>query len=246
MIDKSYSITCVKGFTTCNMIDIQFDDKIKAAAPSLKVLQVEATVANPETSDELWNELETAAGSFRDLHSIDMVNKRPAIMATREAYKRLGKDPNRYRPSAEALCRRIVNGKGLYRLTTIVDLINLLSVWSGHSIGGFDAGKIVGDCLTLGRGEEGEEFDAIGRGMLNIDGLPVYRDAIGGIGTPTSDCERTKLTPDTTRLLMLVNMYGDEMPVDDMRVFIQRLLSGYASASDIEFRLLECNADTQA
>ena len=61
-----------------------------------------------------------------------------------QAYKRLGKDPNRYRPSAEALRRRILRGLPLYKIDTLVDIVNLVSIRSGYSIGGFDADKIVG------------------------------------------------------------------------------------------------------
>ena len=51
--------------------------------------------------------------------------------------------------------------------------------------------KIAGGSLVLGGGREGEIYHGIGRGELNIAGLPVYRDAVGGIGTPTSYEERS-------------------------------------------------------
>lgn len=129
------------------------------------------------------------------------------IFATRQAYKRLGKDPNRYRPSAEALRRRILRGLPLYKIDTLVDIINLVSIRSGYSIGGFDADKIVGG-LELGVGKEGEVYHGIGRGELNIAGLPVYRDGVAGVGTPTSDEERTKIEMSTTSLLMILNGYS--------------------------------------
>ncbi len=161
------------------------------------------------------------------------INKRPGIKATRDVYKALGKEPNRYRPSSEALCRRAVKGLELYRINALVDLINVLSLLSGYSIGGFDASKIDGDVLTLGVGREGEPFEAIGRGMLNICGMPVYRDNTGGIGTPTSDNERTKLDLSTTRLLMCINIYGEEMPADDVAGMAVNLLEKYAEANNI-------------
>lgn len=142
-------------------------------------------------------------------------------------------EPNRYRPSSEALCRRAVKGMELYRINALVDLINVLSLLSGYSIGGFDASKIDGDVLTLGVGREGEPFEAIGRGMLNICGMPVYRDNTGGIGTPTSDNERTKLDLSTTRLLMCINIYGEEMPADDAAGMAVNLLEKYAEANNI-------------
>lgn len=217
---------------------IELSLEILAGAPDLKVIQIEAALTNSATSDLLKQELEKAADSYASLVTIDKVNKRPGIAATRAAYKSLGKDPNRYRPSAEALCRRIVNGKGLYYISTLVDVINLLSIHTGYSIGGFDADKIQGDRLVLGVGKEGEVFNAIGRGVLNIAGLPVYRDSYGSIGTPTSDEERTKITDSTSRLLMLVNVYGDDVSVDETVNMARDLLSRHAALEDFQWQIV--------
>lgn len=214
-------------------------DEIRAKAPALRVLQIEAEIENPDTPEALWAELEALAADVHGRYAMEMVNKRPAIAATRTAYKACGKEPNRYRPSSEALMRRMVKGLELYRTAAVIDLINLLSVACGHSIGGFDADRIDGDTVTLGIGREGEPYEAIGRGPLNIAGMPVWRDNTGGIGTPTSDNERTKLSPSTRRLLMIVNMYGDEMPVVDIEALARRLLVTYASAKNIQTRLLD-------
>lgn len=205
---------------------VQLSPEILAAAPGLRVVAVEADIDNAPTSDALWSELDRLAESMR-LSGMKMedVNKLPGIRPTRLAYKACGKDPNRYRPSAEALTRRIVKGMELYRTLTAIDFINLLSVRTGHSIGGFDADKIVGNTLILGVGREGEPFDAIGRGMLNIAGLPVYRDEYAAIGTPTSDCERTKLSRDTKHLLMLVNVYDAAADIPPLILDIRKLLA---------------------
>lgn len=101
----------------------------------------------------------------------------PPIQATRTVYKCCGKDPSRYRPSSEALMRRMLKGLDLYQIDTAVNLINLASIAYGYTIGGFDAGKTAGDTIVLGIGREGEPYEGIGRDLLNIAGLPVYRDA---------------------------------------------------------------------
>lgn len=215
-------------------------EEIRKAAPGLTVLLVEANIENAPTSDELWQELTTVSERMRGSYEMDMINKRPAIAATRKAYKACGKEPNRYRPSSEALCRRMVKGLELYRSLTVIDLINLLSVATGHSIGGFDADKIVGDKLTIGIGREEEPYEAIGRGPLNVAGLPILRDEQGGIGTPTSDHERTKLSEETKHLVMVFNMYGEEMPLEDIKILTCRLLELYAHATDIKMELCNC------
>lgn len=213
---------------------IVFTDEIRTAAPQLKVIAITADVINGPTDDALWGELNSAAEDIRSRYNMPDINKRPGIAATRAAYKALGKDPNRYRPSAEALCRRMVKGMDLYRTLSVVDMINLVSVKSGYSIGGFDLNRISGEELVLGVGREGEDFEAIGRGQLNISGLPVYRDSIGGIGTPTSDNERTKLSPDTRKLLMLINIYDEEMTAEDVISLTTRLLNEYCGADNIK------------
>ena len=223
------------------MKKISFSEKIKEVTSDLKVLQIEAEVTNPDTPDDLWKEIEDACSDLKNRYELQELNKRLSISATRKVYKSLGKDPNRYRPSAEALGRRVIQGKGIYRLTTLIDIINLISIETGYSIGGFDADKIVGENLLLDAGVKEDVFNAIGRGQLNIEGLPVYRDEIGGIGTPTSDEERTKLNPETTRLLMLVNIYGEEESPEELDKRIKDLLSRYASPKYYNSDLIRIN-----
>ena len=168
-----------------------------------------------------------------------MLFRSPAIAATREVYKRCGKDPSRYRPSAEALRRRLMRGIDLYQIDTLVDLINLVYLRTGYSIGGFDADKIQGINLELGVGRAEEPFEGIGRGVLNIEGLPVYRDAIGGIGTPTSDHERTKMDLGTQHILAIVNGYSGQEGLPEAAGMIQELLKKYASSDGGEIIYFE-------
>jgi DNA/RNA-binding domain of Phe-tRNA-synthetase-like protein len=118
---------------------------------------------------------------------------RPAIAATREMYRRLGKDPSRYRGSPEALLRRSRAGKELYRIHNVVDVINLVSLRTLLPIGLYDAAKLRPP-LVLRRGAPGEAYDGIGKEQLNLDGLPVLADAEGPFGSPTSDSRRTMVT----------------------------------------------------
>ncbi len=208
------------------MINICISPEIFEACPEFAFLAIQCKVKNSAFNDELWQEITVFSEKFSSLNGLNSINKLPNIYETREAYKKLGKDPNRYRPSAEALCRRIARGIPLYQINTLVDLINLVSLKTGYSIGGFDADKIEGN-LTLGVGEAGEKFEAIGRGLMNIEGLPVYRDNTGGIGTPTSDEERTKISPETTNLLMIINGYSGEKGLKEAGEYAEKLLNKF-------------------
>ena len=211
----------------------------------MQVLVIACQVRNTEPDERLWQEIEAEEAAVRATVKLEQINKWLPIQATRQAYKRLGKDPNRYRPSAEALRRRILRELPLYKVDTLVDLINLVSIRSGYSIGGFDADKIEGGKLVLGVGREGELYHGIGRGELNIAGLPVYRDAIGGIGTPTSDEERTKIGLDTTSLLMILNGYSGLDGLIDAGKYAAGLLSKYVSATNIEMELVSAGKRTE-
>ncbi len=216
--------------------DFEISPELRTAAPDYTLIAIEADgIVNAPTSDALWDLICAEMKAIATSTKMEEVRLRPAIDATRRAYKALGKEPNRYRPSAEALARRAVKGMDLYRTLTVIDLVNLISLRTGISIGGFDADKIAGTRLVYGRGQAGEPYEAIGRGPLNIEGLPVWRDALGGIGTPTSDNERTKLTPDTTRVLLTVNLYHKttETEIQALSADISALLSIHAGAKTL-------------
>ena len=210
-------------------MNIVVSEEIKNVCPEFVGACVDAQVKNTAYSQELWDEIHALETQFRSELTTESLKELTSIAATRSIYKKCGKDPSRYRPASEALIRRMLQGKELYQIDTLVDLINLASIAYGYSIGGFDAAKFVGDTLTLGVGREGEPYEGIGRGLLNIAGLPVYRDQQGGVGTPTSDNERTKITLQTTHLVVLINGYdGNEQRVLENAYYIQQLLEKYA------------------
>ena len=210
--------------------------EIESVCPNFVGAAVEAQVVNTPYCAELWDEIHAIEEQFRKELTTESLKELSGIAATRRVYKACGKDPSRYRPASEQLIRRMLQGKELYQIDTLVDLVNLASIAYGYSIGGFDADKFVGDTLTLGVGKEGEPYDGIGRGMLNIAGLPVYRDEQGGVGTPTSDNERTKMTIDTTHLVVLINGYdGNEERVADNARFIQKLIHKYCQSDGGKF-----------
>lgn len=215
-------------------IKITVGQELATFVPDFVYATIQCNVVNTRYNPLLWEEINDFSHKLAQQLPIDEIKNREAIATTRSAYKLLGKNPNRYRPSSEALCRRVVKGVGLYAISTVVDLINLVSLQSGYAIGGFDVDRIVGQ-LRLGIGKIGEPFDAIGRGQLNVEGLPIYRDEMGGIGTPTSDAERTKITDKTTHLLMIINAYGAKSQLPQTVKKSIDILEKYASATDVAY-----------
>ena len=211
-------------------MNITISEEFYKIFPDFAGCALTATVKNSEPDENLWKEIAILSDSYRQVLNEESIKQMPPIHATREAYKKFGKAPSRYRPAAEALLRRIVKGEELYKINTLADLVNLASIYTGYSIGGFDLDKIQGD-LVLGIGRASEPYEGIGRGMLNIENLPVYRDTVGGVGTPTSDNERTKITIETTNFLLLVNGYdGSREGVFKCAEYTQELIKKYCNA----------------
>jgi DNA/RNA-binding domain of Phe-tRNA-synthetase-like protein len=220
------------------MLTINISPEFAERISGYQLIQIEADVVNADTPEELSREIDLYGESIKEVMEIADINKRPAIKANREAYKALGKDPNRYRPSQEQMSRRLLKGLGLYRVNALVDLGNLLSLKTGNSLGIFDRDKIVGDTLTLGVGREGEPYEGIGRGELNIANLPVVRDAVGGIATPTSDNVRTATSLSTRHILVAIHCYALEMALSDIVAEAHRLLTTYADCQNFEYRII--------
>lgn len=212
-------------------MNIVVSSEIQTVCPEFIGACVEANVSNSPYCQPLWDEIDAMGNKYRSTLTTESLKQLSGIAATRRVYRACGKDPSRYRPASEALIRRQLTNKSLYQIDTLVDLTNLASIAYGYSIGGFDADKFDGDTLTLGIGRAGEPYEGISRGMINIEGLPIYRDATGGVGTPTSDNERTKITLETTHLVVLINGYdGNETNVKANAEYIQELLRKYCNS----------------
>lgn len=216
------------------MIKISTTKKFQEVCPQFVGAAIAATVQNAPTPPSLWKEIEDFCTELKETYTTESIKLHSGIDATRKAYKRFGKDPSRYRPACEQLARRVLQGKGLYSVDTLVDLVNLVSLFCGYSTAALDRDKIVGDSLTLGIGQTEEPYEGIGRGVLNIEHLPVYRDALGGVATPTSDNVRTMIASQTKQLVVLINAYDGNTELLEQSVLLtQRLLQEYAAAKDI-------------
>jgi DNA/RNA-binding domain of Phe-tRNA-synthetase-like protein len=178
---------------------ISIDLEIREKLPLLRLGLLSGNISSSGRFDVL-NEIKTNV-------DVDKLDPKNAInQDSRSAYKILGKEPSRYRPSAEALIRRVQMEKPLYVVNNLVDIINYTSLTTGFSIGLFNKQKIVGP-IILRRGDQSPYY-AIGRGLYNVQNLPCLYDDLGPFGNPSSDSERTKITSDTTEILMVVYDFG--------------------------------------
>lgn len=218
------------------MIPLQISAEIKARCPELVLGCIECDTMVSDSPPALLAEIADACNDIAARQKVEDIHGIRTISDTREAYRALGKEPSRYRPSAEALVRRVIQGKGLYQVNNVVDLLNLVSIRTGFSIGGWDADKIQGRAiLGIGRGDE--PYLTIGRGEMNIEFFPVFRDDLGAFGTPTSDSERTMVRPETKRFLMVFYAFGGHAHLDEAMHLAQNLLQKYARTMTLELAI---------
>lgn len=217
---------------------IEIESSLFQQLPELKLGVLTSAVEVSDAGEALRDEMEKLLNELSPRLDAEIIRNMPAVKAAKDAYRRLGKDPNRYRPSAEALLRRVSNGKGLYFVNNVVDCLNMVSVKTGYSICGYDASKISGD-IKLGIGQSGEPYQGIGRGDLNIENLPVFRDDLGPFGTPTSDSVRTMIDENTTSVLMIIPAF-DGRP-DELETALQtlaELLNKFVNNASSQFKIL--------
>ncbi len=210
---------------------IGISQEIRIIFPGICIGYLAGLVNNSENQPEVWSLVESRSREIISTLNAESIRRIEGIRLGKQAYRELGKDPNRYRLSAEALMRRLVKGQELFRINTVVDILNLVSLRTGMTIGGFDRTLITGD-IELGIGKSGEEFEAIGRGAMNVSQLPVYRDGLGVIGSPTSDCMRTRIRLETHSILMLVTGFYGPVPVEKVIDELAGLYSKHCNLTD--------------
>jgi DNA/RNA-binding domain of Phe-tRNA-synthetase-like protein len=215
------------------VIRLAISKDLKTAVPNLVLGCVSANVTVEKHNEALWLEIDRHLTHLSSTIKPDQINTIPQIAAMRSAYKALGKDPSRYRGSAEALLRRVLSSKGLYQINSVVDINNLVSLESLNPAGTYDLDN-VSPPIELRIGAAGESYKGIGKDLINIESLPVFADDAGPFGSPTSDSERAMVGLETRKILMVVFSFTGP---EELERWVQRaseLLGRYSGAEGIE------------
>jgi DNA/RNA-binding domain of Phe-tRNA-synthetase-like protein len=219
------------------VVNVGIDEGLKKKCARVALGCVTAEVEAGETPAGLDGELKLREEEILRLPEPRAVLEAKQVLATRAAYKALGKDPARYRGSAEALLRRVIAGKGLPRINAVVDVINLVSVDSRMPVGLYDLEHVQGE-IVFRAGRAGETYKGIGKYDLNLEGLPLFADALGPHGSATSDSERTMVTAATKRIVALIASFGGGADLERWMQRMCELLELYAAGTNCESRII--------
>jgi DNA/RNA-binding domain of Phe-tRNA-synthetase-like protein len=136
----------------------------------------------------------------------DDIASHPAVVPWREAYRRFGVKPSRYRSSIEGLLRTARTGE-VRGINPLVDLYNAVSLRHLLPCGGEDVDAIEGD-LRLTTAMGGEPFIPLGSTEESPPsaGEVVYADDAGIVCRCWNwrEADRTKLTPETTHAVLVI------------------------------------------
>jgi DNA/RNA-binding domain of Phe-tRNA-synthetase-like protein len=178
------------------------DIAIRIPGVRLGVVEAEgATIAPADAA--LVREIDERCAHLRRKFTVESLAQAEAILAVRAMFRSWGMDPSKYRPSSEALLRRVVQGKGLYKVSNVVDVTNLDSIETGWPYGVYNRAAISGGiCLRLG--VAGEKYEGIGRRVWHLHGRPVLADEQGPFGSPISDSTRTQIAEGANQILTVI------------------------------------------
>jgi DNA/RNA-binding domain of Phe-tRNA-synthetase-like protein len=219
------------------MIDIVICQELKKVCPEMTLGCIQAHVKVESSTDNLCEEIDDYCDSLKKEMSIEELASLPRIRDGREAYKKLGKAPSKYRLSSEALIRRALQGKGVYKINNIVDINNLISLKSKFPVGSYDINNL-NSPVSLSIGKEGDRYKGIGKELLSIENLPVLNDAAASFGSPTSDSERAMIKDDAKEVLMCVYSFSGSADLEGYLKYAEELLEKYAEVKDIETKII--------
>lgn len=215
---------------------IYIDDEIKKITPQFHVGVLECNVRIYKES-EIEKTIRIIEKDIeKNIDIKDVINLK-TIIDGRNAYKKYGKDPSRYRLAVESLYRRLSKGKKLYLINNVVDLGNIVSLKSRRSVAVLDYHKIVNDIhIRLGKNED--DFYGIRRGKINITNIPLYSDDIGPFGSTTSDTLRTMISENTEKILLFIISFNGFVNLEDELEDAIRLYKQYADGTDFKTYIL--------
>jgi DNA/RNA-binding domain of Phe-tRNA-synthetase-like protein len=177
--------------------------------PHVKIVDFLSEVKVEPLNEALTYAMDSRLGIIQSAFEVGQIASIDNIKWGRTVYRKLGKDPTKYRLSSEKLIRRVIKGEGIEHINNVVDLANWLSVELKAPIGVYDVNKIKGD-IVMDYGRSGETYRCLAGYELNLEGLPLLRDDFGPFGSSTADSVRTAVDENTTQAILCIYLFNPE------------------------------------
>ncbi|MFE4897144.1 B3/B4 domain-containing protein [Peribacillus butanolivorans] len=146
----------------------------------------------------------------------------PGIKEWRKIFKTTGTNPSRYRPSVEALYRRVKKQNYLTSIHSAIDLNNFFSLLYEVPIGIYDADKLTGD-ISIKIGESTDEYNGLNGRLNSMENMITSADRDGAFGSPYVDSERTKVTEETKKAIQIIYLQT-QTPIKEAHQLTESLM----------------------
>ena len=214
--------------------EVKIDPQLRNVYPKIRLGVMRFTAVVRESDGQFWHYMdEQVLPQVRQAIEGKEWSEIPGIRGSRAAYKAFGRNPGRYRVSSEALIRRVRRGDELYRINSVVDVNNLLSVTSGLSVGSYDLDKLRG-AVTLRKAEAGEGYTGIGKDFIDMENMLVLADDECIFGSSMSDSTRAMVTEATRNVLVVVYCFEDSIDLSALLETGKEAFTAFAGAQDAE------------
>ena len=221
--------------------DIRIDDDILSRWPECRLGWLSYEAEPVENDAAVWERLEAFLPELKGRLENTPLADMPNLGESRRGYKACGKDPGRWRVSSEALYRRVRQGRELYRINSVVDVNNLVSLETGFSLGSYDRDHLKGE-LVLRRGLPGESYAGIGKDAVELENMPLLSDEAGAVGSPSSDSTRAMVTMKSRRFLTVIYSFSSREEVEKALALASSRFEELAGAQGIICGIVEKRA----
>jgi Uncharacterized conserved protein len=213
---------------------VSVDPALYSVYPQIRLGCLRFTAQVREPDERFWSEMEeTCLPQVRAAIDGKGWSEIPGVRGSRLMYKAFGRNPGRYRVSSEALMRRVRRSDPLYRINSVVDVNNLISVRSGLSVGSYDLDRVQGE-IVMRRGAAGETYPGIGKDAIDLENLLVLTDDLGAFGSSMSDSTRSMVTLETRDVLVVLHCFEDDMDLPALLEESKSAFETYADAQNVE------------
>jgi len=189
-------------------MELSIDRDVKTRFPDLHMVTCLISGVKVGKSDEGLEEFKNQLfRQIKEAYNLESLKDLPLFRAYRDFFWSVGIDPTKNRPASEALIRRILAGKPVPRINSLVDAYNCASIRTGVPLAAFDADKLRGS-LTVRFAEKGESF--LGIGMEKTEELEgkeiVISDSERVVVAvyPYRDADRCKVVEETRNVFLVV------------------------------------------
>jgi len=200
-------------------MNVRLDSSVACQLPGLSLgVLLYDNVSVSDSPKMLQGRINFFVEKLRLEHDLSRLSEVEGIAEWRSSFKKLGTDPSRYRPSSEALIRRLLQGNPFSWINSAVDVNNFFSILYALPLGIYDRDKLTGDVVCrVGQAED--RYDGLNGREVHMENKLLLADGRGPFGSPIVDSRRSCVTEQSKNLLQVI-FFHERVPQSKREEFL--------------------------